>query len=265
MSLQLVKLGGSLITDKQQRATFRAEIMQRVAKEIHEALSSANFQLILGHGSGSFGHFEAREYNTITGVHTPQEWYGFARVGLAAANLSLKVTSVLVDAGLPAVRFQPSSMSIAEDGRIVEMPLKPLIHALEHGVMPVVHGDVAMDILRGGTIVSTETVFDYLCRQLPVRRLFLLGEVDGVLDQNLHIISEITPYNFDDVRGLLGASSGVDVTGGMLSKVQDMLALVQFKPEMEVCILNGRTPGLLKAALHDEAISGTWIRNHSTR
>jgi isopentenyl phosphate kinase len=57
-----LKLGGSLIKDKTQPYTSRPEMLAQVAGEIQSAKSDkADLRLVLGHGSGSFGHYAAKE------------------------------------------------------------------------------------------------------------------------------------------------------------------------------------------------------------
>lgn len=258
--ITLLKLGGSLITDKTQRATFRAERMQRLAHEIQQALvAKPDMKLIVGHGSGSFGHFEAKEHNTIAGVASAEQWHGFAKVATIAATLNYHVAQALSEANVPVMRFQPSASALASDGIINTMTLEPLQRALQHRLVPLVYGDVAFDAVRGGTIISTETVFAHLVSKLPVSCIILLGETDGVYDTQGHVIPAITPSNIDDIRSALGGSAGVDVTGGMLTKVEDMLALAQKAPHPTICICNGTVPDLLRAVLLDDERTGTRI------
>lgn len=71
--LTFVKLGGSLITDKRGEQAYRAEVMARTAAEIAQAYATER-PLLIGHGSGSFGHVAAQKYGTAQGVRTPEEW-----------------------------------------------------------------------------------------------------------------------------------------------------------------------------------------------
>jgi isopentenyl phosphate kinase len=177
--MKLIKLGGSLITDKQTERSFRAQVMERIAREIAEALPHITAPVIIGHGSGSFGHFAAKRHGTLDGVHTPAQWRGFAEVSLVASELCGLVVTHLVQAGVPALRVQPSASLIAQDGVPVSLSLDNLHHALQAGLVPVVHGDVAFDRVRGGTIISTESLFTLLAHALPVDEIFLVGEVAG--------------------------------------------------------------------------------------
>ena len=64
--LTLVKLGGSLITDKRVEKSFRRDVVKRLADEIAAARAvDPELKLLIGHGSGSFGHFAAKRANTL--------------------------------------------------------------------------------------------------------------------------------------------------------------------------------------------------------
>lgn len=259
--ISLLKIGGSLITDKNQRATFRQDIMARVASEIHAALTQQpTLKLIVGHGSGSFGHFEAKQYDTMAGVQSADDWIGFAKVATVAAELNYFVAKELHNAHIPALRIQPSASAIAEDGIIKQMSLTSIKRALDNNLVPLVHGDVAFDTVRGGTITSTETIFTYLASQLPVKHIILLGEVDGVYDNGQNVIENITPDNFQNYQSALGKSGGVDVTGGMHSKVQDMLKLASQEPYPVIQIINGNQQGIIHDVLTGIAVTGTTIK-----
>jgi isopentenyl phosphate kinase len=258
--LVFVKLGGSLITDKRVENSFRADAAARVAAEIQSALKqNPDLRLLLGHGSGSFGHVAAKQYGTMAGVHTPDQWHGFAHVATVAAELNHLMAKTLDAAGVPVWRMQPSASAISHDGAIVRMTIEPIQKALEHGLVPLVYGDVALDEVRGGTIISTETIFFYLARHLPVRRVLLLGEVDGVYNASGQIIPTITPATLPAVEQALGGSAGTDVTGGMETKVRDMVALVETVPDVTIRIMNGTQSGLLEATLLDQKQPGTLI------
>ncbi len=256
----LLKIGGSLITNKKQRSTLRPEILEQLAKEIRFALDEQpNLRLIIGHGSGSFGHFEANEHNTINGVSTKEQWQGFASVSRIAAELNYRVASAFADNGILVFRVQPSASAIAREGMIQTMEIQPIIRAVDNGLIPLVYGDVAFDDILGGTIVSTETVFRYLTSKLPVQRILLLGEVDGVYDNHGDVIPQITPKNFEDIQLALKGSDGVDVTGGMLTKVQDMLQLAMQAPYPDVFILNGKIKNRVADALLGNDVLATHI------
>lgn len=264
----LIKLGGSLITDKRVARAFRADATSMIARQIAEVWQAdPGLRLVIGHGSGSFGHYEAAKHQTASGVDSADQWRGFVQVAEAATSLSQLVLLELLRQGLPALRFQASSMITASDGQIAQMPTSLIAQALQVNLIPLVHGDVALDNCMGGAIISTERIFVHLVHQLvpplSVSRIILLGEVDGVMDADGRVIPTISPDSFASVKSALGRSSGIDVTGGMLQKVAEMLALVRDYPELEVIIANGRQPDILTGLLRQDLPTGTRICHNS--
>ena len=251
--LQFIKLGGSLITDKSRPHTPRLDVLDRLAREISNARAQdPGLALIIGHGSGSFGHVPAKKYGTRKGVHTAQEWLGFAEVWQEATALNRLVIDALAHAGLPVLSFPPSASVIAKDGRVQAWDLTPIRSALQAHLLPVVQGDAVFDSQRGGTILSTEDLFDHLARHLQPARILLAGLEPGVWADYptcSRLIPEITPANLEQAAPALSGSSETDVTGGMASKVQQSLSQAQAVPALEVLIFSGQQPGAVQEAL----------------
>jgi isopentenyl phosphate kinase len=260
-NIVFLKLGGSLITDKTRAFTAQYEAVTRLAGEVRQALDAApNLQLLIGHGSGSFGHWAARPYGTRQGVETSTQWRGYAQVAAAAACLNRIVTDALHAAGVPALSVQPSASARCHDGALEYLDTHPIHTALAHRLVPLVYGDVALDDARGGTIISTEDIFLFLAKELRPDRILLLGEAEGVLAPDGSVVPHITPSSLPALRETLSGSTGVDVTGGMADKVAQMVELVQRHPETSVHILTGAEHGLLVRALLDADLStGTRI------
>lgn len=256
-----LKLGGSLITDKTQVETVRTAVLRRVATEISAALTmQPKMRLLLGHGSGSFGHVAAAKYATRTGVTTEEQWRGFAEVSTAAAKLNALVRDVLLNAGVGTVSFGAHSSAECHDNTIISLAHQPIEAALNANLVPLVYGDATFDRVRGGTIVSTEEIMSYLATHLQPRWLLLAGETDGVYDLDGVTIPQIRRDNLDEIRAALGGSRGTDVTGGMLSKVLSMLDLVAAHPSLSVRIFSGLREGAIQSALIDpESVEGTTI------
>jgi isopentenyl phosphate kinase len=263
--LTLVKLGGSLITDKRVEKSFRRDVVKRLADEIAAAREAEpQLKLLIGHGSGSFGHFAAKRANTIAGVHSPSDWQAFAYVCNVAAELNYLVCECLQEAGLPVLRVQPSASMLAHNGEVTSLSMRVIETALSNDIIPVIYGDVSLDSAIGGTIISTEKLFFYLCSVLSVDCVFLLGEVQGVYGSAGETVSSITPVNFSSLFSVLGGSSGTDVTGGMETKVEDMLSMVQRFSGMTIRIFTGLQENLLRDTLLGKTHPGTLITNANT-
>jgi isopentenyl phosphate kinase len=258
-----LKLGGSLITDKHLSRTPRRDTIRRLANEINLAMrSSPNFQLIIGHGSGSFGHIPASKYGTRKGVRTTEQWQGFIEVFRQARELNQIVLDILGEAGLPVIAFPPSACIFADDGQVSSMNPDPFRSALNAGLIPLVNGDVVFDRARGATILSTEDVFVALADFFTPDAILLCGMDEGVFEdfpQCTRLISNITYLNKDEIFSRLGGSAAIDVTGGMVEKVRLMLAMVERIPSVRASIFSGNVTGNLQDALIGKEV-GTTIR-----
>jgi isopentenyl phosphate kinase len=252
--LVFLKLGGSLITEKTKTTAPRMEVIRRLAEEIAAALKAVpNIRLILGHGSGSFGHVPAKKYKTREGVRTEEEWTGFTEVWQQAQSLNRIVMDALGAAHVSAIGFPPSASVMAKRGRLSSWDLSPIKLALNANLVPVVFGDVVFDTEHGGTILSTEDLFVYLAQQLSPARILLAGDEAAVYQDygsKTNVIKEITPHTLPE--GSLGGAAGADVTGGMAGKVTTMLDLVQKLPNIEVNIFSGLEAGNVQRAIRGE-------------
>ncbi len=260
-----LKLGGSFITDKTRPATAREDVIRRIAQEIRQARDEkgpGGLPLLLGHGSGSFGHFTAQ----ATGFGQPGNWISYAETGASAARLNRIVADILISEGVPAVTMQPSASARCQDGKLIELAVGPIRSALENDLVPLVYGDVAFDDTRGRSIISTEMIFSFLAPRLNSSRILLASLVDGVfssdplVDLDARLIPEITPTNIAAIESQLRGSHGYDVTGGMIAKVREMVDLVIRFPSVSVCLMSGTREGLIYRALTEEGFSqGTVI------
>jgi len=263
--LVLVKLGGSVITDKSKPFSERRDVITRLASEMHSSRIKTGSRLVVGHGGGSYPHIPAQKYKTHLGLVDENSCLGAALVQDAASRLNRIVVDALLEVGEPAVSIQPSSTAVAKDSKIVSWDLSALKLMLEAGLVPVPYGDVAMDLSKGFSILSTEEVFRYLSVKSNPSRVIIGSDVDGVYDKDprksegAKKIPLITPRNVAEVLPSLGGASTVDVTGGMRSKVLTLLELVR-EVDVECEVLNLLVPGNLEDALNGERGRGTIIR-----
>lgn len=258
--LTFLKLGGSLITDKTRPYTARLDKLDDLAHQIALALQdNPTLHLLLGHGSGSFGHAAASQYGTRQGVQGKESWLGFAEVWYQASSLNRLVVDALRHAGLPAVTLSPLSMVSTTNGVVETWDTASLQAAISHGLLPVIHGDVIFDHARGGTILSTEDLFIHLASKMAPEHILLAGLEEGVwadFPVRKTLVGEITPESFARHASGLGSSNGTDVTGGMQTKVSGMLELMKGTANLDVVIFSGETPGNIRAALGG-AVLGT--------
>jgi isopentenyl phosphate kinase len=259
--LVFVKWGGSIITDKSAVKKPRIDVIRRLGEELRTALPEYN--ILLGHGSGSFGHWAAKSAESLKDKN-PKQYAAY--VHSVAAELNHIVVSELVNLGIPAFHVPPSAIIFSKDDYPTRLCTGALREMLRNGYLPVTYGDAVPDGVRGGTIFSTERVFYTLNPILKPKRIVLISDVNGVYtadphdDPNAKIIPEITPKNFEEIRDALGGSKTVDVTGGMLAKVETMLATVRTSPWLESVVITSAEPGSMLRAIRGEHV-GTIIRS----
>lgn len=249
--LILIKLGGSVITDKSKPYTARISVIKQLAKEIHLFhQDSPETRIIVGHGGGSFPHVSAAKYQTQKGFIGPDSVRGLAIVQNDAARLNRIITQSLLDAGESAMSMQPSSFCIAKSDCISKSFLKPIKKMLENNMIPVPYGDVAIDVVKGCCILSTEEILNHLAKKFNGKKVIEVGKTP-VLDMNKQPVAEITENNFESIKPALTGSDGVaDVTGGMLLKVQ--MALECARKGIETYIIDGTKKDNLLRALKGE-------------
>lgn len=256
-SLVFIKLGGSLITCKDQPNTARLDVICRLAEEISTARAQdPSLNLVIGHGSGSFGHAAAARNGLRGGITTGTQWGGFVDVWQAARALNQLVITHLYAAGLPVMAFPPSASVLNSGHTILQWDIAPLQAALSASIIPVIQGDTVFDQVMGGTILSTEDGFAYLASRLKPDRILLAGIEPGVwmdFPARTKIVKNITPATIGALRQNISGSQSVDVTGGMTSKVDQMLSIVKENPDILVEIFSGVEPGGITRALLGES------------
>jgi len=253
--LVFLKLGGSLITDKTQPYTPLLDVMDDLALQVATALQThPNLRLVLAHGAGSFGHVPASEYKTRDGLppkstplsHRERDtsednyWKGFAEVWYQASALNRYMMKALHNAHVQAIALPPSASVIASNGQVSVWETTHIRMALSTGIVPVIFGDTVFDEVRGGTILSTEDLFMSLATALNPERILLAGLEGGVWAD-------------------FPARTKIVETGGMESKVKQMLDSVTANPDMTVQIFSGVEPGNIVRALTGEVL-GTVIK-----
>ncbi|HEX6202501.1 MAG TPA: isopentenyl phosphate kinase [Thermoanaerobaculia bacterium] len=261
----LVKWGGSLITDKRTPEAARPAEIARLAGELAAGLPAARrrgLAVVLGHGSGSFGHVAAARHRVAEGLAPGDaaQLAGIAETQSRAAALHRLVLDALAAAGVAAWSIAPSSMLVTAGGEPAATCAEPVARALSTGLLPVVYGDVVADRRQGVAIASTETVFLALAAALPehgwrAAEALWLGDTPGVYDDTGRPLPALTPA--EAARLAPGGSAGTDVTGGMAHRLAAAVALAEAGTPSTIA--DGRTPNLLADHLATGTSPGTRV------
>lgn len=256
-----VKLGGAAITDKTKVRTALPDRIQDLAGQIARAWKDdPDMRLVIGHGSGSFGHSSAQRNNTKNGVSSPKEWLGFAEVWDDARQLNELVIHALLSAGLPVIAFPPSAWIVTDNRKPVSFLMEPIQTALKNRLIPVVNGDTIIDRTIGGTILSTEDVFTLLASELHPGQIILASHEPGVwkdFPQNTQLAATLTLAQFQSSSISAGSAAGMDVTGGMAKKIALMMEILRGDPAMNICITSGMDNHSVFDAMQDRPTGTT--------
>ncbi len=253
----LIKLGGSAITNKGEKYSFKEDVIRKISNEI----SKIEEKIILVHGGGSFGHAVALEHGVNeNGGLQPQ---GFSRVHKAMSKLNMEVVSCLHKAEINAIPVQTSACFMRGSNGVKLKNRQIVRKFLDSNFTPVFYGDGVIGEDGELTILSGDQIVGYLARNFPVDRVIMGTDVDGVYtkdpksNEKTELIPEISSKNWKNISSTIEFSSGEDVTGGMENKVEVLIGLAQEGIESQIINIEG-PENLFKAIKSDKRV-GTKI------
>jgi len=256
----VLKLGGSVITDKEKPLTPNLEAIERLATEIARADVKS---LIVVHGGGSFGHHVAKQYNLTEGYADPAQVVGFAKTHRAMTKLNSLVMDALISHDVYAVVVQPSSCVVTKVGRIQSMEKKPLKRMLDMGLVPVLYGDAVLDSEKGFAILSGDQLVSSLAINFGASRIIMGGDVDGLYtadpkgNRSARLVERVTLEELKAQKHDIEGSKATDVTGGMLGKVRELIPAIE--QNIQALLVNATEPLRVYKALRAEEVTGTII------
>ena len=264
--LVIVKLGGSVITDKTaKKGLFRKDVVERLAREIKTAKDRGKFSLILVHGAGSFAHPIARKYRLNEGYIDTLSSEGFARTKIGVMELNLLVWQELAKVNLPACIVESSAVIRAKSGRIEELDTKFIEMLLAQDIIPLLSGDVVIDEKMGFSIISGDQIVAFLAKRFDAKKVVFVSDVDGIFDKDpkvypdARLMPEINDRNYRNIIEKMKVKNKKDVTGEMKGKI---LSIKRGLQGVKVIITNGERPGnVLKSLVNNKNQSfGTVIK-----
>lgn len=259
----VLKLGGSLITDKSRPYQMRLDVMKAVSAEIRACLDEGLIdRLVLVHGVGSYGHPPVIKYKLHKGFLGPEQLISISWTQAKVNELRLELAKCLHDAGVPVNLFHVSSVATAEDGVITHMHLDGIRGFEKVGMVPLMGGDMVADKTMGFSVGSGDRVGAILARELGADLLVFATDVEGVFDcdpksnPDAELISDINLGNLAAADAL----QGKDASGAMRGKLASMECLrKEMLAGMNISVLSMLEPGNLRRLLKGEPV-GTSIR-----
>ncbi len=243
----LIKLGGSIITNKEKPLSVRRKTINNLAK----SLKKINEPMIIVHGGGSYGHYWSVKYN----MHTKEKKYDLRGVAIVK-NSMIELNKIILDSllknklnpyCLPPTDFMSGNKPISKKVKEIEKIAKS-------GLIPVTYGDALWYGQKKTYILSGDKVMTHLAKILRPRLcIFVLNE-DGLYSD---LKSKKLIYELRDKRYLISENK-MDVTGGMTRKVEEALKIS--KIGMNVFFVNGNKPERILKAVRNRKFEGTLFR-----
>jgi isopentenyl phosphate kinase len=241
----VIKLGGAAITDKDRIEELKPKAFLRDLADIIAILHKKHIGLIIVHGAGSFGHFQAKkhQFHLSEGGQsgkTPVELLrGVAETRQSVLKLNAIIVDMLLEAGVPAVGMAPmGSWSMGgKKGVVVSDNISQLAQALGCGFVPVLHGDIVLQHSPDRVaILSGDAIMRRIAEACSLARAVFVTNVPGVLSswpcgeliREIHVDARGSLLEARNAQGqsiarleAVGSSSVIDTTGGMITKLYE--------------------------------------------
>ncbi len=260
----ILKLGGSILTKKDSSTSeVNKDNLNRVACEIRRSLNNNDKDLVIVHGAGSFGHPPAKEYKIgepFRSEEYPSKRIGFVKTQNAVKKLNMLVCEEFINEDIPVIAIPASSFIKTSNKRISEGNIEKFKQYLEKGYVPIIYGDVVLDDELEMAVISGDQIIQYLAINLDADEVILGTDVDGVYNKNPKLHDDAVLYdkfsNLDDLE-TFEDTTNVDVTGGMIGKIKELLYLADLG--INSIIINANTENNIYKALEQENVTGTII------
>ncbi len=258
----LLKLGGSILTDKNKPFSIRENVVRSVVQQIIDA----NKKIILIHGGGSFGHPLAKKYNISTGIDSSisNQILGLSETHQSMNKFNSYIINLFLEHKYPALSVQTSSIFIKDSQIISTYSIDIIETALDLNILPILYGDIILEKPGSFSIISGDRIIFELCENLnkySVSKVIFTMETDGLYIQDNNEKSKlVTECNSNELESLELAALGqkIDVTGGIRGKINTIKEIC--KDNIPVQIINGLENQNIYKALKGQKIKCTEIK-----
>ena len=169
----LIKLGGSIITNKGKPQSARRKTIDNILKQIKKI----NEPMILVHGGGSYGHYWSVKY----GMHTKPARYSLKGLSVVK-NSMIELDKIILNS---ATKNKLNTYSLPPtDFMNGNKPIKNKIQKIgeiaKSGLVPVTYGDALWYGQKKSYILSGDVIMTTIGKILKPRLSIFVLDVDGV-------------------------------------------------------------------------------------
>lgn len=243
----LLKLGGSIITNKEKALSPRKKTVENIAKN----LKRVNEPIIIVHGGGSFGHYWSVKYD----MHTQPKKYDMHGVSIVK-NSMIDLNKMILDAFVKN-KLNPYSLpptDFMSGNKPIPNKIKEIEKIAKAELIPITYGDALWYGEKKTYILSGDKIMTHLAKTLRPRLcIFALNE-DGLYSD---LKTKKLIYELKGESPKISENK-MDVTGGMTRKVEEAIKIA--KMGMNVFFVNGNKPERIVKAVKNRKYEGTLFR-----
>ena len=252
----VIKYGGNVLIDRKVFNNFIADI---------DVLNKLGLSIIVVHGGGPRIKRELDKKKIVTkfinGLRVTDKNI-IDTVEEVLIDFNIDIVDSLKKLGSEATSFHTKKDNIIEvrperkELGFVGIPEKININLIEDALsknkIPII-APLGLDEKNQTFNINGDTAASAIAKKLKARRLILMTNVEGVYDDKKKLISEIKPFDLDDLI------KWKIVEGGMIPKIENCVDAVE-NGVRGVVILDGRKPHSILHEIFSDTGSGTLIR-----
>ena len=243
----LIKLGGSIITNKEKPLSARRKTIDNILKQIRKIKEPK----IIVHGGGSYGHYWSVKYD----MHTKPAKYDLKGVSVVK-NSMIALNKIILDMAVKN-RLNPYSLpptDFMSGNRSLKSKILTINDIAKSGLTPVTYGDALWYGQKKSYILSGDVIMTALAKVLKPRLSIFALNVDGVYS---NMKSKKLIYDFKKEKPVISTNK-MDVTGGMTRKITE--AVKMSRSGLKVFFANGNKPQRITDAVSGKKFEGTLFR-----
>ena len=244
----LIKLGGSIITNKEKPLSARRKTIDNILNQIKRIREPK----ILVHGGGSYGHYWSVKYD----MHTKPAKYDMRGVSIVK-NSMIDLNKIILDSAVKnrinAYCLPPTDFM--NGNKPIKNKILTINEIAKSGLTPVTYGDALWFGKKKSYILSGDVIMSMIGKILKPRLSIFVLDVDGVYSNTK---SKKLIHDFKKEKPIISKNK-IDVTGGMTRKITE--ATNMSKSGLKVFFVNGNKPKRILDAVSGKKFEGTIFRS----
>jgi len=243
----LIKLGGSIITNKEKPLSPRKKTIDRISS----SLKKVGEPLVIVHGGGSFGHYWSVKYD----MHTKPAKYSMEGLSIVK-NSMVELNKIILDLFLKN-KLNPYCLpptDFMSGNKPILKKIKEINEISKSNLTPITYGDALWYGKKKSFILSGDKIMTIIAKALKPKLSIFIMNVDGLYAD---FKSKDLIYEIGNKEATI-SDIGMDVTGGMKRKVEEATKIS--KMGLNVFFVNGNKPDRIVKAVKKSKFEGTLFK-----